>query len=85
LKVIIPSRIPANVAGDPLPGLNQAATHAPVAEFYYPELVRGDGVPARPLLVWQQPWLSPVSIIEWPLLIDIDQTPFIAWDKRIAQ
>jgi hypothetical protein len=29
------------------------------------------------------PWLQPEPMLKWPLLLDIDRTPFKAWDARI--
>jgi hypothetical protein len=36
-----------------------------------------------PLTV-QQPWLSPHSILGWPLLINVDRPAFREWEKRIG-
>jgi hypothetical protein len=77
---LVPPPVPNNVAGSPL---EHASPTAPAATILYPEMVRGGDIAAYPFLVWRQPWLSPASIMEWPLLIDIDQKPFIAWNKRV--
>lgn len=73
---MLPPVVPANMAGE----------GAPAAEVYYPAMtVTDSGLNDYPVLVWRQPWLSPDSILYWPPLIDIDRTPFVAWDKRIGQ
>src|SRR5215471_1115946 len=63
--------------------LEQVAPNGPRATILYPELRPGAGIQPRPILSWHQPWFAPQTIMGWPLLIDIDRTPFVAWDKRI--
>jgi hypothetical protein len=48
-------------------------------------MIKGNGLDAYPLLIWQQPWLVPTSITAWPLLLDIDRVPFTAWTKRVGE
>jgi hypothetical protein len=35
-------------------------------------------------LTMHQPWLTPQSILSWPLLLDVDRPSFREWDKRIG-
>jgi hypothetical protein len=35
-------------------------------------------------LAMHQPWLSPQSILNWPLLLDVDQPSSREWEKRIG-
>jgi hypothetical protein len=81
---MVPPPIPNDVAVVPPPsGLERPAASAPVAEFYYPALVKGEMLQAYPLLVWRQAWFDPDPMHNWPKLMDIDRTPFVAWDKRV--
>jgi hypothetical protein len=36
-------------------------------------------------LTMHQPWLSPQSILGWPLLLDVDRPSFREWDKRMGR
>jgi hypothetical protein len=40
--------------------------------------------PVSPLS-WSVAWFMPAPITGWPLLLDIDQTPFIIWERRIGR
>jgi len=51
-------------------------------EIYFPSLDHGNILASYPLML-PMPWLSPEPMIEWPLLLDIDRTPFKAWDARV--
>jgi hypothetical protein len=81
----VPLKAPDNIAKDPQSWLDKIASNAPAAEVYYPALIKHDLLDGYPTLIWRQPWLSPDSIMHWPPLMDIDRTPFVAWDKRIGQ
>jgi hypothetical protein len=70
---------------EPPSWLERAGPNAPEAAIYFPAMVKGNGLDAYPLLIWQQPWLVPISITAWPLLLDIDRAPFTAWTKRIGE
>lgn len=66
--------------------LERVSDQAPPAEIYFLSTVNGrDALETYPALTWQQPWLSPDTIMNWPLLLDIDRVPFATWDKRIGQ
>jgi hypothetical protein len=65
--------------------LERAANDGPQASIYYPAMIPGQGINVQPLWNWPQPWLSADSVLHWPLLLDVDRTPFTAWNKRIAQ
>jgi|SRR5215469_1443697 len=83
---LVPPPLPNDVAAAPPPsGLERSTPKAPVAEIFYPELVKGHGLDVYPVLVWPQNWLSPDGAHNWPKLIDIDRVPFTAWSKRIGQ
>jgi hypothetical protein len=57
----------------------------PDAEILFPELKRGlFGFEPEPVLSWSVNWFAKASMLEWPLLIDIDRPPFVAWDRRIG-
>jgi len=57
-----------------------------VAEFYYPVLVHDRSMlDDYHILIWPQPWFSPDPMLHWPLLLDVDRTPFITWNKRVGQ
>jgi len=43
------------------------------------------GLSPAPSLNWSVAWFMPTPITNWPLLLDIDQTPFITWDRRIGR
>jgi len=82
-KVIIPAAVPDNVAEKRSP-LDRISENGPDAEIYYPGLKQADRLNDYPVLIWPQPWLSPVSMLRWPQLVDIDRTPFVAWDRRVG-
>jgi len=85
IKIVLPPPDNVAAAGKP-PGLDRVAAQAPVAQLLYPELTKGgERLNAYPVMIWPQPWLSPNTMLEWPLLIDIDEKPFTTWSKRIAQ
>ena len=65
--------------------LEKAALRAPVAEIYYPALVKADTMDSYPKLVWRQPWFNPDGMHNWPVLLDVDRVPFKTWDKRVGQ
>jgi hypothetical protein len=75
---------PEPPAPPPASWLERVNANGPAAEIYFPALTPGNGLETYPLLVWRQPWLDPVSSLYWPKLIDIDRTPFMAWDRRIG-
>jgi hypothetical protein len=70
---------------EPPSWIERAGPKAPEAAIYFPAMVKGNGLDAYPLLIWQQPWLVPISITSWPLLLDVDRVPFTAWTKRIGE
>jgi hypothetical protein len=70
---------------EPPSWLERAGPQAPEAAIYFPAMIKGNGLDAYPLLIWQQPWLVPTSITAWPLLLDIDRVPFTAWTKRVGE
>jgi hypothetical protein len=70
---------------EPPSWLERAGPQAPEAAIYFPAMIKGNGLDAYPLLIWQQPWLVPISITAWPLLLDIDRMPFTAWTKRVGE
>ena len=43
------------------------------------------GLNPAPPLSWSVAWFMPAPITDWPLLLDIDQTPFITWERRIGR
>jgi len=57
----------------------------PEPEILYPAVLinKGNILETVPLTV-KQPWLSPHSILGWPLLIDVDRPAFREWEKRIG-
>jgi hypothetical protein len=67
--------------------LEKAGDKATAATLYFPTLTQSSNslMDAYPLLVWQQPWLNPQSIMQWPLLLNVDKVPFTAWTKRIGE
>jgi hypothetical protein len=77
----------ANIVPAPLP--NQVTTTKertlPEPEIFYPTMVfnKTNILEMMPLTV-KQPWLSPQSILGWPLLLDVDRPSFREWDKRIG-
>lgn len=81
-----PQRVAADMPEKPS-WLERSSDKANPAEIYFLTTVNGRGNPleAYPPLMWRQPWLTPNSIMNWPLLIDIDRTPFAAWNKRIGE
>jgi hypothetical protein len=79
---LVPPPVPNDVA-ELSP--EKAAPGAPVAEIYYPQMINGHWLDDYHILVWPQPWLSPNSMLHWPVLLDIDRTPFVAWDRRVGQ
>jgi hypothetical protein len=82
----VPPSPPADVAVAPPPSeLEKAAASAPVAEFYYPTLLHHNMLDDYHVLIWPQPWFNPDTMVHWPVLLDVDRTPFIAWNKRIGQ
>jgi hypothetical protein len=88
MKIKIPQPTPNNIAGEaPRPDLDleRVGTHGPVAAVYYPELKPGETLAAP--VFWPLPiaWLSPLSMVFWPVILDVDRIPFIAWNKRIGQ
>jgi len=78
-----PPPVPSNVAASPPSELEHAAPNAPVAEFYYPVLLHHDNLNDFHVLIWPQPWFNPEPMHHWPLLLDVDRTPFLAWSKRV--
>jgi hypothetical protein len=77
----------ANIVPAPLP--KQVTTTKertlPEPEILYPTMVfnKINNLEIMPLAM-KQPWLSPQSILGWPLLVDIDRPSFREWDKRIG-
>jgi hypothetical protein len=57
----------------------------PEPEIFYPTMAfnKANILEMMPLTI-QQPWLSPYSILGWPLLLDVDRPSFREWDKRIG-
>jgi hypothetical protein len=57
----------------------------PEPEIFYPTMAfnKANILEMMPLTI-QQPWLSPYSILGWPLLFDVDRPSFREWDKRIG-
>jgi len=57
----------------------------PEPEILYPAVLinKSNILETVPLTV-KQPWLSPHSILGWPLLIDVDRPAFREWEKRIG-
>jgi len=82
---MVPPPVPPNVAEPKRSWLDRVSENAPDAEIYYPGLKPANRLNDYPVLIWPQPWLSPDSMLHWPQLVDIDRTPFVAWDKRIGQ
>ena len=58
----------------------------PEPEIFYPTMAfnKANILEMVLPLTMQQPWLSPYSILGWPLLLDVDRTSFREWDKRIG-
>ena len=61
----------------------EPAKAEPVIVFPLVEYNKANILQQLPLML-PQPWLSPDYMHNWPLLLDIDRTPFKAWDKRIG-
>jgi hypothetical protein len=57
----------------------------PEPEIFYPTMVfnKANILEMTPLTM-HQPWLSPKSILSWPLLLDVDRPSFREWEKRIG-
>jgi hypothetical protein len=57
----------------------------PEPDIFYPTMVfnKANILEMMPLII-QQPWLSPRSILGWPLLLDVDRPSFSEWEKRIG-
>ncbi len=54
-------------------------------EILYPTMVFNKAnILEMPPLTMHRPWLSPQSMSNWPLLLDIDRPSFREWDKRIG-
>ena len=77
----------ANVVPAPLPKqvttTKERSLHEP--EIFYPTMVfnKANILEMMPLTM-HQPWLSPQSILNWPLLLDVDRPSFREWEKRIG-
>ncbi len=55
------------------------------SEILYPTMVFNKAnILEMPPLTMHRPWLSPQSMSNWPLLLDIDRPSFREWDKRIG-
>ena len=55
-------------------------------EILYPAvLINKSNILETVPLTAKQPWLSPHSILGWPLLIDVDRPAFREWEKRVGQ
>jgi hypothetical protein len=54
-------------------------------EIWYPTMIfnKANILEMTPLAMHQS-WLSPRSILSWPLLLDVDRPSFREWDKRIG-
>jgi hypothetical protein len=65
--------------------LERPAANAPPAQILFPSMIAGNMLDGYPSLTWHQPWLSPDTIMHWPLLLDVDRVPFTAWTRRIGQ
>jgi hypothetical protein len=54
-------------------------------EIFYPTMVfnKANILEMTPLTM-HQPWLSPRSVLGWPLLLNVDRPSFREWDKRIG-
>ena len=54
-------------------------------EIFFPTMVfnKANILEMIPLTI-HQAWLSPQSILSWPLLLDVDRPSFREWDKRIG-
>src|SRR6516162_2679576 len=82
-----PAQQAANVVPAPLP--KQVTTtkerSLPEPEIFYPTMVfnKANILEMMPLTM-HQPWLSPESILNWPLLLDVDRPSFREWEKRIG-
>jgi hypothetical protein len=79
-KVDQPAQPPAQASW-----LERPAANAPPAQILFPSMITGNMLEGYPSLSWHQPWLSPDTIMHWPLLLDVDRVPFTAWTKRIGQ
>lgn len=89
MKIKLPPPTPNNVAtGEPRPAtdLERVGTGGPAAELYFPELKPGETLAAAPVF-WPMPiaWLNPLSMVYWPVILDVDQRPFVVWTKRVGQ
>jgi len=76
----------ADVIHAPLPKqLTMEEKKLPEPEILYPAVLinKSNILETVPLTV-KLPWLSPHSILGWPLLIDIDRPAFREWEKRIG-
>jgi len=76
----------ADVIHAPLPKqLTTEEKKLPEPEILYPAVLinKSNILETVPLTV-KQPWLSPHSILGWPLLIDVDRPAFREWEKRIG-
>ena len=82
-----PTRGAANIVAASLPKQVTTTTERtlPEPEIFYPTMAfnKANILEMMPLTI-QQPWLSPQSILGWPLLLDVDRPSFREWEKRIG-
>ena len=76
----------------PTPAARAQTVASPVAaepEIIFPTVIHNNaeffGLGLVPPLGWSVAWFMPAPITGWPLLLDIDQTPFITWERRIGR
>ena len=82
-----PAQQAANVVPAPLPKQVTTTTERtlPEPDIFYPTMAFNKAnILEMMSLTMQQPWLSPQSILGWPLLFDVDRPSFREWDKRIG-
>jgi len=82
-----PIRQAANIAPASLPRQVTTTTERtlPEPEIFYPTMAFNKAnILEMMSLTMQQPWLSPQSILGWPLLFDVDRPSFREWEKRIG-
>jgi hypothetical protein len=82
-----PTQEAANIVPASLPKQVTTTTERtlPEPEIFYPTMAFNKAnILEMMSLTMQQPWLSPQSILGWPLLFDADRPSFREWDKRIG-
>ena len=80
-----PTQEAANIVPASLPKQVTTERTLPEPEIFYPTMAFNKAnILEMMSLTMQQPWLSPQSILGWPLLFDVDRPSFREWEKRIG-